>query len=126
MRERPSLLLYLLVAGIKARARAARRPARKHPAEFARQIAWADVFTCCNDGGGKARADLAGFHHGLAVGLADDRPGKERVARAGRILDVDLFRGAIALLAVKRCKDRALSAHRDDHAADLLRRELQK
>ena len=94
--------------------------------EFARQIARADVFTCCNDGGGKARADLAGFHHGLAVGLADDRPGKERVARAGRILDVDLFRGAIALLAVKRCKDRALSAHRDDHAADLLRRELQK
>ena len=50
--------------------------------EFARQIARADVFTCCNDGGGKARADLAGFHHGLAVGLADDRPGKERVARA--------------------------------------------
>ena len=59
--------------------------------EFARQIARADVFTCCNDGGGKARADLAGFHHGLAVGLADDRAGKEGVARAGRILDVDLF-----------------------------------
>ena len=32
--ERPSLLLYLLVAGIKARARAARRPARKHPARI--------------------------------------------------------------------------------------------
>ena len=61
--------------------------------EFARKIARADVFARCDDGGGKARADLAGFHHGLAVGLADDRPGKERVARAGRILDVDLFAG---------------------------------
>ena len=58
--------------------------------EFARQVARADVFARRDDGRGKARADLAGFHHRFAVGLADDRAGKKRVARAGRVLDVDL------------------------------------
>ena len=41
--------------------------------EFARQIARADVFARRDDGRGKARADLAGFHHRFAVGLADAR-----------------------------------------------------
>jgi len=87
--------------------------------EFTWQVARADVFARRDDGRGKARADLAGFHHRFAVGLADDRAGEKCVARAGRVLDVDLFRGAVAVLAVERREHRTLRAHRDDHAADL-------
>ena len=67
--------------------------------------------------------------HAEAIGAlmkSGDRAAAEDVARAGRVLDIDLLRGAVAVLAVERGEHRTLSAHRDDHAADLLRRELQK
>ena len=53
-----------------------------------------------------------------AVGQANDRARKERVARAGRVDDIHLLGGHNAALAVGAGVDRALAAHRHHHAGD--------
>ena len=88
-------------------------------AELRRAEAWADVLRYADDRGRQPAADLTGLRQRLAVGQADDRPGKKGIARAGRVDDIDLFGRDRAALAAAAGVDGTLVPHRDYHAGDV-------